>query len=243
MTGRQSQPSKKDAGGPIPFEEDVAPPPRVQVPKTPLTKPGATNRQPASNAPAPKCPDCGYSLAGIQGARCPECGGDIGKSSVAKARRQRAAVEQRSEYWKAFYITLAGLAVMALAVAFTGWLNDEFDQVPLRVLVALGSYVVLVPLGYLAYFLLAAVWFGSDEPPGMTILRLAAAYALADAVSEIVSIAFILFLTQALIFGAYIGLLMKFLELDAMEATVLALVTALLKFIVIVWVLHAIGVI
>lgn len=132
---------------------------------------------------------------------------------------------------------------MALAVAFTGWLAGEIDQVPLRIVVAVGSYFVLVPLGYLAYVLLAAVWFGSDSPPGITILRLAAAYALADAVSEVVSIVFILFLTQALIFGAYIGLLMKFLELDAIEAMVLALVTALLKFIVIVWVLHAIGVI
>ncbi len=113
----------------------------------------------------------------------------------------------------------------------------------MRVGIALVKYAALVPLGYLAFALLAMVWFGTDDPAGITILRLAAVYALADAVSSIVTIVFILFLTQALIFVAYVGLLMKFMELDAVEAMVLALLTAAVKFIAIVWLLSLVGVV
>lgn len=132
---------------------------------------------------------------------------------------------------------------MAIATFFAGWMHGELNEVPMRIVASLIKYIALVPIGFVAYMLLAMIWFGSDNPAGITLLRLAAAYALADAISAVVSIVFILFLAQALIFLGYVGLLMKFLELDAVEAMVLALVTAVFRFIVIVWALHMVGVI
>lgn len=232
----QSGPSKDR--DPIPFEEDgpkVAPR-AASAPVRPIPA-GVHGSSPAK----PKCPRCGYSLQGLEGARCPECGFD-GKSAVAMSRRERAAREQKSEYMKWLGLVALGLVIMGVATTFAGWMNGELADVPMQIVAGIVKYIILVPIGFAAYSLLAMIWFGNDNPAGITILRLAAAYALADAISAVVSLVFILFLTQALIFIGYVALLMKFLELDAVEAMVLALVTAVFRFIVIVWILHMMGV-
>lgn len=225
---------------PIPFEE-VEPkvaPRAVEAPtRRAATPAGVHGSSPAKS----KCPRCGYSLQGLEGARCPECGFD-GKSAVAMSRRERAAREQKSEYVKWLGLVALGLVIMAVATTFAGWMNGELADVPMQIVAGIVKYIILVPIGFAAYSLLAMIWFGNDNPAGITILRLAAAYALADAISAVVSLVFILFLTQALIFIGYVALLMKFLELDAVEAMVLALVTAVFRFIVIVWILHMMGV-
>lgn len=237
MTGTNDKTNPDHDRGPIQLEPDAKP--------EPTAGPKPTNHSPLHKTapPSPNCPDCGASLAGIVGARCPNCGADAGMASVAKHRWDRANAEQRAEYWKWVRIALIGLAVMAAALAFRGWIDGEMDKVPMQIVVALLKYAALVPLGYLAYMLLALIWLGSDDPAGITILRLAAVYALADAATAILTILFILFLTQALIFAAYVGLLMKFLELDPVEAMMLALLTAAIKFIALVWLLSLAGIV
>jgi hypothetical protein len=91
-----------------------------------------------------------------------------------------------------------------------------------------------VPVGMAVYFIVCYLWIGFDAPLHIIALRLAGIYAVSDA-SRVLLMLIPGFGPILAIFGPlliYIGLLMKLLEIEIVEAVVLGLSTWFVKIIV-----------
>lgn len=111
-----------------------------------------------------KCAKCGYSLAGIESFKCPECG------HVTPPKDYKALLEEESrslarKTWLTPVITaIAVLAVCGVlhGIGPLGWVGAVLMLV---------NWVVMIPVGLLAFFLCTLVFLEFDAPWGITSLR------------------------------------------------------------------------
>ncbi|HVZ92978.1 MAG TPA: hypothetical protein VG797_00560, partial [Phycisphaerales bacterium] len=166
----------------------------------------------------PKCPKCGYSLVGLPGMVCPECGANIAAAVKVNERERGAREDLKRDYLRALGLMLGGWAGVTILLALRG----EIGSVPLYLI----EYVFMVPVGLVVFFVCSALWIGFDAPWGITAVRLAAIYALADVVGELMGFVPILFVGPAVTALAYIMLLESYLDIDKGDAIILAILTA-----------------
>jgi hypothetical protein len=171
-----------------------------------------------------KCSKCGYSLAGLDSALCPECG----TINVPKSRRDRDREDSskvvRNEYIKPVLMMAIGLGV-SLAIANSQGFGMEAS------IIYLIKYAIFVPFGVLGFFLCCMIWIGFDAPMHLTAMRLAGIYAVVDAVDATLElmplpIVLITWLVPAVL---YIILLSQILDLELVDAFLLALVTFFIR--------------
>jgi hypothetical protein len=209
---------------PIPLEADSAPaqtPAKVRPIAAPLSTSPAmpAAKQSAAKAPPVLCPRCKYDIRNLKGDTCPECGTSLLSAIRTQERKARARGDLKRVYVQATKATMAALALMAGVLLLKGEISD-FPMYLIR-------YAVFVPIGLVVFAVCSAIWIGFDQPFGITALRLAAIYAIADAVGEVVrGIPLAQFIVPALV---YIGLLIKWLELDSQDAVILAVVTGAIR--------------
>lgn len=210
--------------GPIPLESTPEPPraakqarpatmPTSPVPAAPIAK------KPVAKAPPVFCPRCKYDIRNLTGDTCPECGTSLLSAIRTQERKSRARGDLKRVYVQAAVAMTAAIALMAGALLLRG----EISDLPIYLI----KYAVFVPIGLIVFVACSAIWIGFDQPFGITALRLAAIYAIADAVGEVVrGIPLAQFIVPGLV---YIGLLIKWLELDSQDAIILAVVTAAVR--------------
>jgi ribosomal protein L32/predicted RNA-binding Zn-ribbon protein involved in translation (DUF1610 family) len=159
------------------------------------------------------CVKCGYDLTGLKTAQCPECG-------TVNSRQARARADDR--------ITLRSMYVKPAIMAGVGVLLSCGIHALLHQSVPfyLFYFAVTAPVGFLVYLACSIAFIGFDEPLGVTFIRLAAAYAMADVmfagIDAIPYIGWYAWPFEAMI---YTGLLMNLMELDFEDARVVAVIT------------------
>lgn len=174
--------------------------------------------------PGPSCPKCGYSLVGLRADRCPECGGPVA-NLLALQRKAKAAKELRAAYWRSAAWVGGSWLVVAVLLAIQG----NYIGIPLYFL---GS-AVMVGVGFGVFVACSAVWIGFDQPLGVSVLRLAAIYAIVDAVVFLAALlpggggtGFLSWLVSIVI---YYTLLSRWLELEGRDAFLVAFFTSVAK--------------
>ncbi|MFM9956742.1 MAG: hypothetical protein ACKVZJ_01590 [Phycisphaerales bacterium] len=87
--------------------------------------------------------------------------------------------------------------------------------------------------GFAAFMLCSMMWIGFDQPLGITALRLAAIYAIVDAVlvgfELIPGFASLTFLSWLLALGLFITLMTNWLELETKDAIAVAFVSQFIR--------------
>ncbi|CAN5804864.1 hypothetical protein BH11PLA1_BH11PLA1_17600 [soil metagenome] len=183
----------------------------------PGTGVGATARSPGVLT----CTQCGYSLKGLRDARCPECGTVSRPKSWRDWSKEDGARIRKRTYLVPSIMIGVSAAVIVVALLFTG---------EIRVLPSIAASLGLSCLGgILAYVFLCAVWIGSDAFLGLTILRLLAIdatfFALAPVVHALIPGGVPLLI---LTIGAYVLLTARMLDLETIEAFVLAVLKTII---------------
>jgi len=90
-------------------------------------------------------------------------------------------------------------------------------------------WIVGAVVGFVAYIVLAAIWFGWEQSVGTTFLLFAASYAGADGVGAIADLFAPGFVVWFASFIALLSLLTWLLKLDLTEAIVAALSASIMK--------------
>lgn len=205
----------EDASIPLELEPET---PRIatRAPIVPASPPIAS--KPASRQSGPECPKCGYSIVGLKSDVCPECGGSITFNVLRGADRKKEARKQlRHEYRRAAITLVMSFGAVALLTALYG----EFGVFWLSLI----KYAIFVPIGLASYFLCCMLWIGFDQPWGITTLRLAAIYAVLDAIAVAISSVSVALVSWLLLSFVHITLLSKWLELDTQDAVLVSMVT------------------
>jgi hypothetical protein len=163
-------------------------------------------------------------MVGLKSDHCPECGGKL-PSSLSIVRKADAKAALRNEYKSAAITTAIAWAVIGVLVGVAGG--------PMAVL---GYYVfcaVMVGTGFAAFMICSMLWIGFDQPLGVTVLRLAAIYAIVDAVllgfEMIPGVGAFTLLAWLLALSLYVGLMTKWLDLDTKDAVAVALATQFVR--------------
>lgn len=230
--------------GPIPFADEPPSTPPSNALRPAASLPSVVNTVAADR----KCSACGYSLVGIPAVRCPECGAKLladapGPALEARDRRRKAATDQiRSDYCRACVLAIFGVGAMVGIVALRAILRDAPGGATEALLAHGRLFAVTITVGLGAHLLLAAIWYGSGEPLPITVLRVVAAMALADAVAIGIMLLPMLFIGPVIRGLAFILMLMRLLDLDPLEALALAICTSTGTFFVVGYVLPALGV-
>lgn len=210
---------------PAPELEDVSKyaPANQYRPRVPSTTPDD------EKLPERKCSKCGYSLEGLEGDRCPECGHVNRHVYRAKSRvlADESRQIERMEYLKPT-ITLGAGVVLVVAILGIGgnWESAATWAVglPLRVV-----------MGTVAFFLCCLWFFGFDSPWRLTMLRLAATYAIADVpVAMVRTTNFLPAMPLAYVvsFGVSAFMLVWLFELDPSDAWVLVAVSTVVSVVI-----------
>lgn len=206
-----------DSDGVIPFEPTppAAATARAPARMMPPPRPGA--------ATDPRCPHCGYSMKGLRSLKCPECGKTVSPSRLGRPRDLGVAT-QRAELRSTAIMLIVGLAsAFTMYSISAGWAGAVTYAI---------IFAISVPAGLIAYFLCCLIWIGFDEPLPIVAFKLAAIYAVVDALAAALSFIplFGLGLFNTLVtLIAYTSLLMSRLELDSGDAVAVAFVTFLVK--------------
>ncbi|MEK6701524.1 MAG: hypothetical protein AABZ53_04625 [Planctomycetota bacterium] len=171
-----------------------------------------------------KCLKCGYALEGLTSARCPECGTmNTAAQRVATSKEKAYRESVRLEYTKPVWMFVIGLV---LSVALAALSTKGNVTASTAMLVYLFKYALYVPSGVIVFLLCCAIWIGFNAPIHLTALRLAGIYAITDAVASVVGfiipMQLIVWLAMLL---TYVGLLQDMLELDLVDAILVAVVT------------------
>ncbi len=145
---------------------------------------------------------------------------ELGNSLLAADRRARAKRELFAEYRRSALIMGISVAA-ALGILL---IRSGVDAAPF----VIGGYLVwlavMVAIGLGVFFACSVAWIGFDQPLLVTVLRLAAIYAIADTVALVIP--GVPVLSWLVVAGVYVGLLSKWLQLETRDAVVVALLTA-----------------
>jgi hypothetical protein len=95
------------------------------------------------------------------------------------------------------------------------------------------QFAITVPLGLLVFWLCSAMWIGFDAPIHLTALNLAGIYAASDLASNLLGLTGLPILGWAVGTVTYVGLLVDMLELELQDAVIVALVTFIVKIVII----------
>ncbi len=185
----------------------------------------------AGKAAGRKCKSCGYDLRGLSTAKCPECGTVNVKPTRQERDREDAARVRRNAWLHPIIMIVVGLTVISIMVGAAHGSAAVAGQ-----LVAFGISVVL---GLLVYLFCSVLWIGFDEPIPLTALRLTGVYALADIGYTAIGLLPIQvgifmgfgFWTAATVI--YVLLLSHIMELDLVDAIIVAIVTTVAKVIIV----------
>lgn len=198
------------------------------------------------------CPNCRRAV-GAEAAICVGCGMDLrtGKRLTAvvgvdrEGEKKKAAAKPRSQLsrrereieesmriarraWINPIIMIAvGVGIMSIVYG-----SQAGAAGVLGYLIAFGIQLFI---GLVVYFVCSIMWIGFDEPIPMTALRLAGVYALADVAFSLVGMVAVpgLGLMGMAVFiipmFVYVGLLSQVMEIELVDAIIVALVTAVVR--------------
>lgn len=164
---------------------------------------------------ATKCPHCGYSLQGLKARKCPECG-----KIPYKSKKDELLEESKRTSRNAYLIPIASMAVGLPVMMLLAWL---FHGGP-AVVGILILWAVCVPVGFIAYMIVCAVWAGFDAPIHLSLLRLGAVFAVgavAHMMLSPISVGWIGVAIQLIVFAAIITALM---DLEFHESVLMAII-------------------
>lgn len=169
------------------------------------------------------CIQCGYSLRGLKSDRCPECGAlnsTRGRKAHGEAKAARDTV--REAYTKPLIMFAGGLGVsIAAAMIGAGSANEGL----LAAAAYLLKYAIYVPTGVAVFLACCLFWMGFDAPIHLIALRLAAVYAVTDAVGVFVAFIPLGIIQLGIMVIVYVGLLQDLLELDLSDAILVGVIT------------------
>ena len=186
---------------------------------TRATSPGATHAGGGTIA----CPYCDYDLTGLKQLKCPECGNVIEVSDLQATptvKKVRPPVVWREMRRPAIMLGIA-MVINIIMMMLTGTPTDAIRYL----LVA----IVEAPCGLLAYWLIGVLWMGFDQPLPTVLLRLAAIYAVCDAVWAIGSLFIFILILWPIVIVVYVGLLAKELDVELDDAIFIAATTGVTK--------------
>lgn len=168
---------------------------------------------------AGRCAQCGYDLRGLREPRCPECG-TVFAAGRAQWRRAYSQNEARRAWVRPLVMLPAGLAVSLIGGAITGG--------GLGFLFRIIRYAVELPITTAVFWACALLWVGSDAPAGLTLLRLAAVVAAADAAGVVLGwLPWVISLFISL--GVFVAVLAHEMELDLIDAVFVGMFAGLAK--------------
>lgn len=128
-----------------------------------------------------QCIKCGYSLKGLKSMKCPECGTVNVVKSLKDQRREQDRKTSRQVARNAYLKPLLAFAVgLTIAVLLASQLGADPKAAIISLLV---QYAIFVPIGVIVFFLCCLAWLGFDAPMHLSALRLAAVFAITDAVA------------------------------------------------------------
>lgn len=189
----------------------------------------------APSGSGPKCINCGYSLQGLKKAKCPECGTSNAPADRKKIVEKRAAQGVvRDAYLKPVIMFSVGITISIVA-AMIG--EGSFDEGLGAALGYLIKYAVYVPVGVIVFLGCCLLWMGFDAPIHLIALRLAAVYAVTDAVGVFVGFIPIGIVQWAIMCMVYVGLLQDMLELDLNDALLVGIITFAVRAAILLFVL------
>lgn len=213
---------------PEPVRRAPPPAPRPPAPGVVFTQNGAVavRKDQARVRKDAECPNCKYSIVGITSARCPECGVELLPAIAAAARAAKTREGLRHEYTAAFVVL--AFAVLCLSAVVT--LTAGAAQVPIELL----GLAIITPMAFVAYLICCTLWIGFDMPLGITAARLAAVYAWAGVTVAVFHVIFPYVPIVGWIFSLFVmyGLLIKWLDIDFIDAFAIAFVTNCVAFVV-----------
>lgn len=169
------------------------------------------------------CPACGYDLKGLNKPRCPECGKVL---PLVTEKEQRDA-ESKSIARKAYLRPILMFVIGILGLLLLGVLRGQGG--PDLILKLLLTYAVGVPIGLAVYVLCCLIWIGFDAPIHRVALSLAGIYAIVDLVGAVLGLIPMAVIAWAGGVLTYVGLLMEELDLDLVDAVIVAVATNLAK--------------
>ncbi|MBX3357924.1 MAG: hypothetical protein KF745_05805 [Phycisphaeraceae bacterium] len=175
------------------------------------------------------CTNCGFNTkTGKQlGVKT---GVDVLEDHSQRAKRQReGAKTAQQEYIKPLVMLIVGVAGVAV-------LGGQGASSVLAYLVATGIGVVV---GLAVYWVCCMLWIGFDAPMGLTALRLAGIYVVVDLVAHLCDLLPIPLLTMILPCLTYMGLLMSMLDMEIVDAVVVAIATFIVKMLLLIVLLSA----
>lgn len=221
--------------GPIRLESDSAPrasapaPARPSCPKCSARLPaGATlctncgqdlraPVQPGKKKPALTCRHCGYDVSGLARGKCPECGKPFSDNPMMQAAREEGDRAARRAYLQPAIMTAAGLTLGCLCLLFYG----GAAAIPWW----LASFVIKVPVGLAIYFACCAIWIGFDQPAGMASIQLMGIYAVVEGLMIATAPIGLGIIMPLALTCVYVWLLAKILDLETVDAVVVAIST------------------
>lgn len=195
-----------------------------EEPDRPLQTP---SQPPASPRQGKPCPNCGYDITGLTQSKCPECGSELELTLLAKARRERARQQYRAALIAPAIMMVIGLvgAVVALGLLYS-WSATPYY---------LAAFGLQVGNAVVVFFVCSVVWIGLDDPIPVVALKIGGMYAFLNFAELLLFQIPLLGTFFAMIFVsfAYLLLLMKQLDLELIEAVVVAVLTFLSKVLVV----------
>lgn len=190
----------------------------------PPSQPSAPSAPPRQGKP---CPNCGYDITGLTQRKCPECGSVLELALLAKTRKDRARQQYRAALIAPAIMMVIGLvgAVVALGLLYS-WSAAPYY---------LAAFGLQVGNAVVVFFLCSVVWIGLDDPIPVVALKIGGIYALLN-FAEILLFQIPLlgsFFAMIFVSFAYLLLLMKQLDLEMIEAVVVAVLTFLSKVLIV----------
>lgn len=177
------------------------------------------------------CPGCAQPLPGTAVVCC-VCGWHRGRAGslattvhglpsdvpARSARKQDAGPSVASMYLTPIVMFVLGAGLVAGLIAhFNG---------PAAAQTYLLGYALMVPIGLAVFLGCCALWIGFDAPLHVTAIRLAGIYAVVDAVSLIPIVGWLVGIIT------YVLLLSEMLEIDTTDACAVAILTFLVKILI-----------
>lgn len=164
------------------------------------------------------CPECGYDLRGSTMVICPECGLRLNRALLERARGERPS-HFREVYQEPVMALVAGMGVSVIVGLATAG--------PAEVALMLVGFAIAIVIGWLAFFGASIAWIGIDQPPVMSMVQLAGAFAASVGTSYLVGLIPIpvaaVLLGYLLPLFVLVGCLARLLELELVDAFGVAL--------------------